>query len=78
MWVGATVPIGEPIGAGITTGVIPGILTLIGAIHIIILTGDGILIGPTVGAITTTTTITRITIGMAIMTDIILVDMAVV
>ncbi len=78
MWVGATVPIGEPIGAGITTGVIPGIPTLIGAIPIIIPTGDGILIGPTVGAITTTTTITRITIGMAITMDIIPADMAVV
>lgn len=64
MWVGATVPIGEPIGAGIT-GVIPGILIPIGAILIIIPTGVGILIGLTDGAITTTTTITRITIGMA-------------
>lgn len=74
MWVGATVPIGEPTGAGITTGVIPGIPTLIGAIPIIIPTGAGILIGPTVGAIITTTTIIRITIGMA-MAGIIMADM---
>ena len=63
MWVGATVPIGEPIGAGITTGAIP----------IIIPTGVGILIGLMDGA-TATTTITRITIGMAT-ADIIMVDM---
>ena len=73
MWVGATVLIGAPIGAGITIG-IPGILTPIGAIPTTIPTGDGILIGPTVGAITITTGITRITIGMATV-GIIMVDM---
>ena len=75
MWVGVTVPIGEPIGAWITIGAIPGIRTPTGAIHIIIPTGAGIPIGPTDGGITTTTTITRITTGMAIMTDITLADM---
>ena len=73
MWVGATVPIGEPIGAGITIGAIPGILTPTGAP--ITLTGAGIPIGHTDGAITTITGITHIIIGMAITTDITLADM---
>lgn len=75
MWVGAIVPIGEPIGDGITIGVIPGIPTPIGAIHIITPTGVGIRIGHTDGAITATIGITTITIGMAITADISLAEM---
>ena len=77
MWVGATVLIGEPIGAGIPIGAIPGIHTPTLTGVILITTPIGILIGHTDGVITTTTGITRITTGMAITAEITMADMAV-
>ena len=76
MWVGATVPIGAPIGAGISIGATPGILTPTGVIPITTPIGAGILTGHTDGDITTTIGVTRITTGMDITMGITLADMA--
>ena len=63
MWVGAIVPTGGPIGAGILIGATPGILTLIGDIHGTTTPTGTILIGPTIG-VGIIPIITTITIGM--------------